>query len=156
MRLNELKKLLNEDPLETKTAEDLWAENEDKAAYYTTSTRYIVRLIKDSKPPEYEAFSVDGDKRIPFGKFDAVALKKTLEPIRAGQKPDVEGFTTYVDPNQVQAFQYKGDPMKIMLGNTGARISNGDYLVRSNDGNDFEYAIEKASAFNATLTKVEA
>lgn len=155
MRLNDIKKVLSEEALETKKAEDLWSENSDGSAYYTSSTQYLVRVIKDTSPTKYEAFSVDGDKRMPFGKFTADELKKTLEPVRAGQKPDAEGYTTYIDPNQVEAFQYKGDPMKVMLGDTGARINNGDYLVRSNDGNNFEYAIEKASSFEATLTKVE-
>lgn len=154
MRLHELK-TLREEALETMTAEDLWSENKDASAYYTSSTQYLVRVIKDTSPTKYEAFSVDGDKRTPFGKFTADELKKTLEPVRSGQKPDAEGFTTYIDPNQVEAFQYKGDPMKVMLGEVGARINNGDYLVRSNDGNNFEYSIEKASSFEATLTKVQ-
>lgn len=154
MRLHELKKL-NEEALDTQKAEDLWAENSDSAAYYTSSTQYLVRTIKDSSPTQYEAFSIDGDKRTPFGKFTADKLKRTLEPIRAGQKPDVEGFTTYVDPNKVEAFQYTGDPIKVMMDKIGGRLNDGDYLVRSNDGNNFEYAIEKASSFEATLTKVE-
>lgn len=154
MRLHELKKL-NEEALDTKKAEDLWADNKDASSYYTSSTQYVVRVIKDTSPTKYEAFSVDGDKRTPFGKFTADELKKTLEPIRAGQKPDAEGFMTYIDPNQVEAFHYKGDPMKVMLGEVGARINNGDYLVRSNDGNNFSYSIEKASSFEATLSKVE-
>lgn len=145
---------LHEEALETKTAEDLWSENGDAAAYYTYSSQYLVRPIKNTSPQQYEAFSVEGDSRKPFGKFTADKLKATLEPLRANQKPDAEGFTTYVDPNKVQAFKYAGDPVKVMLGKVGARLNNGDYLVRTNDGNDFEYAIEKASEFEATLTKV--
>lgn len=152
MRLNELKRLF-EDALETKKAEDLWSENSESASYYVSSTKYLVRPIKNTSPTRYEAFSIDGDTKTIFGKFTADELKKTLEPIRAGQKPDAEGFTSYVDPNKVEAFQYSGDPVKVMLGKEGARLSDGDYLVRSNDGNNFVYSIDSAASFEATLTK---
>ncbi len=163
MKLHELKFIdgrhrlgaLSEEALETKTAEELWDENSDSKAWYVSSTQYLVRPMKDTNPVKYEAFAVDGATKTPFGKFTADELKQTLEPIRAGQKPDAEGFTTYIDPNKVEAFQYSGDPMKVMLGKEGARITDGDYLVRSNDGNNFVYSIDKASSFEATLTKVE-
>jgi hypothetical protein len=144
---------MNEEALETKTAEDLWSENSDGATYFVSTTPYLVRQIKDTSPVQYEAFSIEGDVRKPFGKFTADTLKKVLEPSRSGQKPDAEGFTTYRDPNKVEAFQYKGDPIKVMMDKIGGRLNDGDYLVRSNDGNDFTYTIEKASSFEASLTK---
>lgn len=147
---------INEEALETFTAEDLWSENADSAAWYISNTQYLVRPIKDTSPVKYEAFAIEGSTKMPFGKFTADELKNTLEPIRSGQKPDAEGFTTYVDPNKVQAFQYQGDPVKVLLGKEGgARLSAGDYLVRSNDGNNFMYAVDRAAAFEATLTKVK-
>lgn len=144
---------INEEALETQNIEDVWAENSDSASYYKNSTQYQVRQITGSNPPKYEAFAVVGDQRKPFGKFTTDELKSTLEPIRAGQKPDAEGFTTYVDPEKVEAFKYSGDPIKVMIGKTGGRLTSGDYVVRSNDGNNFLYSIEKASTFEATLTK---
>lgn len=155
MRLSEIK-YLNEEALETRKAEDLWSEFKDKADYYVNSTQYAVRLIKDSKPAQYEAFALVNNQRKPFGKFTADKLKATLEPIRANQTPDAEGYTTYIDPEKVEAFKYSGDPIKVMLDDTnGARLSDGDYLVRSNDGNEFEYSIEKSAEFNASLTVVK-
>lgn len=144
---------IKEEALETQNIEDVWEENKDSTAWYTNSMQYQVRQIPGSSPARYEAFSVVGDQRKPFGKFDAVELKASLEPIRAGQKPDVEGFTTYVDPEKVEAFQYEGEPTKVLIDKIGGRLNNGDYVVRSNDGNDFKYAIEKSSTFEATLTK---
>lgn len=159
MKLNELKFTrftLSEEALETKKAEDLWSENADSASWFISNTQYLVRPIKDTSPVKYEAFAVEGSTKTPFGKFTADELKSTLEPIRSGQKPDAEGFTIYVDPNKVQAFQYSGDPIKVMLGKEGgARLSAGDYMVRSNDGNNFLYAVETAASFEATLTKVK-
>jgi hypothetical protein len=146
-------KALKEEALETQKIEDVWAENADSAKYYKNSTQYQVRQIEGSNPPKYEAFAIIGDERKPFGKFSTEELKATLEPIRAGQKPDAEGFTTYVDPEKVQAFQYSGDPLKVLFDKKtgGGRLTNGDYVVRTNDGNSFMYAIEKASTFEATL-----
>lgn len=155
MRLQELKTFVREEALDTKSAEDLWSENSDGKAYYVSTTPYLVRPIKDTSPTQYEAFSIEGDTRKPFGKFTVDELKKALEPSRSGQKPDAEGFTTYRDPNKVEAFLYKGDPIKVMMGKIGGRLNDGDYLVRSNDGNNFEYTIEKASSFEATLARVE-
>lgn len=147
---------LKEDALDTNTVEDLWTANKDKASWYGSTTQYIVRAIKDSNPTQYEAFTVSGDARKPFGKFTAEKLAKALEPIRPKQTPDAEGFTIYVDPDKVEAFQYKGDPIKVVLGKEGgARLNNGDYVIRSNDGNNFTYSIEKSSTFEASLQKVD-
>jgi hypothetical protein len=144
---------INEEALETKNIEDLWDENKDDSSFYMNSTQYMVRPIKDSSPTQYEAFSVTGDQRKPFGKFTTAELKATLEPIRPDQTPDAEGFTTYVDPDRVEAIKYKGEAMKVMINKIGQRLNNGDFIVRSNDGNDFEYAIEQPSEFSATLVK---
>lgn len=147
---------IKEDALDTNTVEDLWDANKDKSSWYGSTAQYIVRPIKDTNPVQYEAFTVNGDTRKPFGKFTAEKLAKALEPIRAKQTPDAEGFTSYVDPDKVEAFQYKGDPIKVVLGKEGgARLNNGDYVIRSNDGNNFVYSIEKSSTFEASLQKVD-
>lgn len=151
MKLHELKNL-REEALDTIKAEDLWAENE--AAEYRSSTTYLVKQIKDVKPTMFEVFAVNGDQRKPYGKFNSAELLKVLQPIRANQNPDAEGFTTYIDKETVEAFQYSGDPVKVMLGSPGGqRLSKGDFVIRSNDGNDFVYSIEPASTFKATLVK---
>jgi hypothetical protein len=148
-------KIVKEDALDTKSAEDLWSENADSAAEYRTAAQYLVRPIKGSNPPSFEAFEVTGNQRKPFGKYNAKELDGVLSPIRAGQTPDAEGFTVYVDAESVEAFQYDGDPIKVVLGDEGGqRLSKGDYVIRTNDGNDFKYSIDKASSFEATLKKV--
>lgn len=147
-------KKVNEEALDSTKAEDLWNDNKDKVSDYRTAFTYLVRPIEGSKPTRYEAFKVVGDKRTPAGKFTAQELSKTLQPIRPNQTPDAEGFTTYVDQDVVQAFQYKGDPIKVMLGDVGQRLNDGDYVIRTNDGNNFVYSIDKAANFEATLTEV--
>lgn len=147
-------KVVKEEALDTKKVEDIWDESGSEAAEYRSVNQYLVRQVKDSNPPKYEAFLVKGDKRTPHGKYTADELAAVLQPIRADQKPDVEGFTTYVDPEKVEAFQYTGDPVKVLLGKTGQRLNKGDYVIRSNDGNNFTYVIDSAANFEATLKKV--
>lgn len=147
-------KVVKEEALDTKKAEDVWSENSDSASSYRTSTTYEVRKIKDTDPPKYEVFSVNGTTRKPYGKMDAVQLKSALQPIRPNQTPDAEGFTTYVGNDSTEAFRYDGDPVKVMLGDVGARLNKGDYLVRTNDGNDFVYSVQTASSFEGSMKKV--
>lgn len=152
----ELNKLetVTEEALETKTAEDLWSENSDSASSYISTTTYLVRPIKETNPSKFEIFSVLGDKKKPYGKFSAEELKKTLKPIRPNQTPDVEGFTTYVDPSEVQAFKYKGEPVKIQIDDKQTtQLNDGDYVVRSVNGNNFIYNIETDTDFESTLKK---
>lgn len=148
------KQKLKEEALDTVKVEDLWKDSADSVKEYRTAATYLVRPIKDSKPTEYEAFEVKGDQRKPFGKYSAADLSKVLQPIRAGQKPDAEGFTTYVDTDKVEAFQYAGEPIKVMLKDIGHRLNKGDYVIRTNDGNDFNYTIDTAPDFEATLTEI--
>lgn len=154
MLLKEIKNLLNEESLETKSAEDLWSENSDGAAEYVSTATYQVRPIKGSKPTMYEVFRVIGTNRKLFGKFNAVDLADTLKPIRPNQTPDAEDFTIYTDPGKVEAFKYSGDPVKVTLDDKSTvTLNKGDYMMRTVKGSSFEYNVEEAGDFEATLKK---
>lgn len=143
---------VREEALEIKDAEELWGEG-DATSYVSTAT-YMVRPIKGTEPVKFEVFSVVGDERKPFGKFDARELRQTLKPIRANQTPDVEGFVTYTDPTEVEAFKYAGEPIRVKLDDTQTvQLNKGDYLVRTVKGNNFEYNVEADSDFESTLKK---
>ncbi len=147
-------KKVSEEALETQKAEDLWSENKDSASNYNSTATYQVRAIKDSKPTKYEAFSVIGSKRKPYGEFNAGELESALKPIRPNQTPDAEGFTIYTDPSKVEAFLYKGDPVKLEVANGKViQLDDGDYVVRTVDKNNFVYSVEEASDFEAALKK---
>lgn len=144
---------VKEETLETIDAEELWDQNSGDSSTYVSNATYLVRPIKGSSPTQYEAFLVVGDKRTPFGKFNAVELKQTLKPIRANQTPDAEGFITYTDPTKVDAFKYSGEPVKVKIGVDTSQISKGDYLVRTVKGDNFEYHVEDGGDFESTLKK---
>jgi hypothetical protein len=145
---------LAEGVLQTVKSDDLWGQNQSNIADYQSITQYQVRPIPDSSPTKYEAFSVNGAKSTPFGVFNSYELSKTLEPIRPNQTPDVEGFTTYVDPLAVEAFQYTGEPCKLELSNIlTVQLGKGDYVIRSVKGSTFEYSVEDENTFESTLRK---
>lgn len=145
---------IKEEALETKSAEDLWGENSDSAQSYVSTAQYQVRPVKDTTPTKYEAFSVVGETRKPYGTFTAQELKSALKPIRPNQTPDAEGFTTYIDPLEVEAFKYSGEPVKLTLSaKQTTTLKKGDYVTRSVNGSSFEYNVEDAEDFEATLRK---
>lgn len=144
---------VKEQQLETKPAEDLWDENSDAVSEYVSTTLYQVRAIPDTKPTTYEVFSVLADKSKPYGKFNAAELAKTLKPIRPNQTPDVEGFTTYTDPLNVEAFKYTGEPIKLELDDQTIQLDKGDYLIRTVKGSSFIFSTEDAITFESTLKK---
>lgn len=146
---------LTEQKIETKTAEDLWAEKGGDAIEYHSAAQYMVRRVKGSSPDKFEAYKLVDDKKTKFGEFSAQELKKVLTPIRANQKPDVEGYTTYVEREKVQAVKYAGDTLDIDLDGDGniVRLADGDYLVRTVDGTDYVFNIEKETDFESAFTK---
>lgn len=153
MLLKEIKNVLNEEALNAVIASDLWAEQGADAIEYRNAATYMVRQVKDSDPAKFEAFKEkDLSKR--YGLFTKQELGDMLQPIRPNQQPDVEGFTTYVDPGRVEAFKYTGDPLKITLGKEGGvRLNKGDYLIRTAGGNDFTYSTEPGSQFDSMMVK---
>jgi hypothetical protein len=145
---------VNEEALESKNAEDLWDENSADAKSYTSTALYQVRPVKNTTPTKYEAFSVVGETRKPYGIFTAQELKSTLKPIRPNQTPDAEGFVTYTDPLEVEAFKYSGEPVKLVLSKKQTTTLNkGDYVTRAVNGSSFEYNVEDAEDFESTLKK---
>lgn len=155
--LQELLQILTETKLETKTADTLWGENSGSVSTYRTSAQYQVRKIPNSSPAKFEAFKLVGAKAVPFGKFTSSELKGALVPLRPNQTPDAEGYTIYIDREKVDAFQYNGDPIIVILDDKGAtsKLSKGDYLVRTVDGDDFVFSIEAEADFESTLQKVK-
>lgn len=154
MKLSEIKPLY-EAELEQKDVESLWEENSSDASEYTSVSQYVVRAIKNTSPVRYEAFSISGGKRKAFGTYNAEELDEVLAPIRPDQTPDAEGFTVYIDPTKTEAFQYKGAPILVTVGDEEIEVDKGDYVTRVVSGKSFDYSIEKKSDFESTLKKVK-
>ena len=154
MKLHELKSLkprLTEDEIELKQADDLWTENKDDAKTYITDTVYDVRKLQGGV--KYEVTIEDGTERKPFAMLTKADLDKSFTQIHPNSAPDVEGYIQYRSVDEVEAFKYTDDTVKVDVGGAAALINKGDYLIRTVDGNDFTYEVKKAKDFESTYTE---
>lgn len=160
MKLSEIK--LFEEPIETKSAEGLWSENEGDSAQYITTTVYYVRPIANKKGM-FEVLYDEGGKRKSYGTMTKEDLDAAFAPMRPNQQPDAEGFLTYRSGDVYDAFKYNGDPVKVALsgsaggetppGGQTAKLSKGDFLLRQDNGDEFTYTVEKANYFGNLYVK---
>lgn len=160
MKLSEIK--LFEEPIETKAAEELWAENEGDATQYITTTVYFVRPIADKKNM-FEVLYDEQGKRKSYGTMSKEDLDAAFAPMRPNQKPDAEGFLTYRSGDVYDAFKYNGDPVKVTLstsaggetppGGQTIKLSKGDFVLRQDTGDEFAYTVEKANYFSNAYTR---
>ena len=110
MKLSEIK-LLMEEPIETRAAEELWSENEGDATQYITTTIYYVRPIAGKKGM-FEVLYDEQGKRKSYGTMTKEDLDASFALMRPNQQPDAEGFMTYRSGDVYEAFKYSGDPVK--------------------------------------------
>jgi len=139
---------LSEEAIEVESAENVWKASKDSAKTYISNTAYFVKQLKDDS--EFEVMIDTAGKRKFFAKLSNIDLKKSFTPMRPNQTPDVEGYVQYRDIEQVEAFAYSEDTVKL---NTDALLNKGDYLVRKIDGNDFIYEVQKARDFEASYSE---
>ncbi len=137
---------LAEEAIEVQSAENVWKENKGDAGTYISNTVYFVR-------PDGSKFEVTVEKngkREPFATLSRIDLDKSFTPMRPNQNPDAEGFIQYRDVDEVEAFPFAEETLKL---NTGVLLRKGDFLVRKIDGDDFVYEVQKAKDFDAAYTK---
>lgn len=158
MRLSELK--LFEEPIQTRSAEELWSEAESEASQYITTVVYYARPLKDKKDMIEVQFDQGGTRR-KYGTMSEEDFNAAFAPMRPGQKPDAEGFLQYRSADVFDAFKYGGEPIKLSLsapagvdptGQT-VKLATGDYLLRQDMGDEFVYTVEKANYFDNNYVK---
>lgn len=159
MKLSEIK--LFEEPIQTRSAEELWSENEGDASQYITTTVYFVRPIE--KKGMFEVLYDEAGKRKSYGTMSKEDLDAAFAPMRPNQKPDAEGFLMYRSGDVYDAFKYNGDPVKVTLsasaggetppGGQTVKLSKGDFMLRLDNGDEFTYTVEKANYFGNNYTR---
>lgn len=147
MKLSEIRNL-QEEAIEIKPAQDVWADGKDNAKTYISSVVYLARPLEDDEE-KYEVYVEEGDGRKLYAKMDAVDFDQAFVKVSKTAKPDVEGFEKYRDSGDVEAFKYEGDTVKLDADGKTLKLSKGDYLIKSDDGDNFVYFIEKAKDFEA-------
>lgn len=158
MKLHEIK--LFEEPVPTRTAEEVWSEGEGDAGQYITTTVYYVRPIEGEKD-QYEVLYDDKGTRKTYGKMDEEDLDAAFAPMRANQRPDAEGFTQYRSADTYSAFKYNGSPCKVTIDEAQAgeagpqtvKLNTGDWMLRQDDGKNFIYSVERGNYFDNNYTK---
>jgi hypothetical protein len=140
-------RLLDEEAIEVRLASDIWSENKDFSKTFIPKATYMVRQKENSNPVEYEVFSKDGNKRKLVATMDTEDLEAAYVPVRSNQTPDVEGFTTYRDAIEVEAFKYEGDTVKADLEGRKKTLKKGYYLIRTEDENAFKYDVQSSNDF---------
>lgn len=144
--------VLAEEALESTTAEELWQSQGAGASTYVTTTTYFIK-------PDGNRFDVyydENNARKFYGKIDKATLQSSFVPVRANQDADAEGFITYRDADEYDAFKYDGDPIKVDLGDKDSQVvklMKGDYLLRQTDKDSFTYTIEKGRFFDNGYVK---
>jgi len=144
---------LREEAIEMKLASDLWKESKDVVKTFVTNATYLARKIKDSDPAKYEVFQDINNKRKSVGKFESDEFNDAYVPVRANQPEDAEGYKTYRDAEEIEAFKYEGDTIKVDLEGEVGKLKTGDYLIRASGGDNFTYSIETAKYFDTDYTE---
>ena len=138
---------LREEAMETALASDLWKENKDSVKTYIPQGTFMVKKVKDSDPTEYEVYTDASGKRKLVAKMDAEELEGAYVPVRSNQKEDAEGFTIYRAAEDVEAFKYEGDTVKVDLEGSTKTLKKGDYLIRQTEDDEFTYDVQDADDF---------
>ena len=141
------KKVIKEEAIEVKAASAIWSENKDSSKKYISNTVYFVKKLDGGE--KYEVTTESGNERKPFATLSKVDLDKSFTELRANQTPDAEGYTKYRDLEDVEAFKYASDTVKV---DETTVLSKGDYLMRKPDGDQFVYEVKKAKDFEAEYT----
>lgn len=140
---------LHEEAIEVKFASDVWKEAKDEAKTFITTEVFYVKEIEGSDPTKYEVYSDKENKRKLVGKMDKEDLEASYVPVRASQAEDAEGYKMYRSSDEVEAFKYDGDTIKVDLEGQTSKLKKGDYLIRQSDEDEFTYTVESAKYFEA-------
>ena len=139
---------LGEEAIEALSAEDVWGENKGEAKTHISNTAYLVKQVND----KFEVSIDNGTKRKLFATLSKSDLDKSFVPVRAKQTPDAEGYTQYRDIDEVEAFKYTDDTIKVIIDGVSMIFNTGDYMIRKIDGSNFTYEVKKAKDFEAAFT----
>jgi hypothetical protein len=143
---------LKEEAIAVKPASEVWADNKDDAKTYIANTVYFVRKLDGGT--KYEITIEDGTERKSFATMTRVELDKAFTPVRAKQVPDAEGYVQYRNLDEIEAFKYTDDTVKVEDADSGMKslLGKGDYLLKKPQGDYFVYEVKKAKDFETNYS----
>ena len=88
--------------------------------------------------------------------IDEEEFKKDYEPIQPNAQEDAEGFITYRETGEYDAFQYTGEDVYIYTDwNTKQRLKTGDYLVKPAENGSASGFVVPAAEFTKHFEEVK-
>jgi hypothetical protein len=88
--------------------------------------------------------------------IDGEDIQGTYEQIQPGAKEDAEGYITYREIGEYEAFKYAGEQTYIYTDwNTKQKLSAGDYLVRDADDPNASGFVVPAAEFDKHFEEVK-
>jgi hypothetical protein len=146
----EVPEKLKEEAIPIKMASDVWKDHKSDVKTFISNQVYFVKPADDKFIVTVE----QNNKRKTFATLSKVELDKSFVAVRPNQTPDAEGFTQYRDVDEVDAFKFTDDTIKIELDNGDQLLLNlGDYLIRKANENDFTYEVKKSKDFETNYTQ---
>jgi hypothetical protein len=144
---------LKEEAIQVRDASEVWEEGKDSVKTYIAKKTYVAREVEGEDGTEYEVYTEKNGKRKLVITLSSTDFKSAYVPVRADQSEDAEGYKTYREDIEVEAFRYEGDTIKVDLGGDKETLKKGDYLIRKIDGDNFIYLVEEARFFDEDYTE---
>lgn len=138
---------LKEEAIEVKPASDVWDEAKDSVKTYIAKKTYTAKEVDGEDGTEYEVYTEKNGKRKLVTTLSSADFKSAYVQVRADQSADAEGYKTYREDTEIEAFKYDGNTIKVDLGDSKETLKKGDYLIRKVDGDNFTYLVEEARFF---------
>ncbi len=88
--------------------------------------------------------------------IDGKEFQSRFEPLQQNSEPDAEGFITYRESGEWEAFKYNGEEKYIFTDwNTKQRLKAGDYLVRKAENKNDSGFVVPATEFSKHFEEVK-
>lgn len=149
MKLFEIKNL--QESIEVLPAQQVWDQNSESSTTFISRTVYLGRQNDSEK---FEVYIETGGKRKLYATMSETDFVQAFTKINNSSQPDVEGFEKYRDASDIEAIKYSGETVKLDAGHGKTlKLSKGDYLIKSDDGDDFVYFVETSTNFEGEYVK---
>ena len=88
--------------------------------------------------------------------IDSKEFQERFEPLQQNAEPDAEGFITYRESGEWEAFKYNGEEKYIFTDwNTKQKLKAGDYLVRKSENKNDSGFVVPAAEFSKHFEEVK-
>lgn len=134
-----------------KPMKDFWEENKQNIKSFNYD---IVYLIKPSEKNHslFDVYKETTNKNEFIGSIKKRELDDLFSIIDSNVGPDVEGFLAYKRNDDVEAFQYNGEDVKIQLTKDSVvTVQSKDYVVKTIKNHKTKYSVVDKDNFDSLM-----